>query len=108
MIINLIILSVSVFLVSSLLPGIYIKNYGTAIVVAVVYSIVNFFLGWLLILLSIPFIILTLGLFTFVVNAILLWLTDKIVNDFEINHLGTTLLASLLISFTNALLHGIF
>ncbi|THB78862.1 MAG: phage holin family protein [Desulfobacteraceae bacterium] len=108
MIWNLIILSVAVFIVSSLLPGIYIKSYGTAIVVAVLYSIINFFLGWLLVILSLPFIILTLGLFTFIINAVLLWMTDKIVNDFEIKGFGTTILASLLISVTNSILHYVF
>lgn len=108
MILNLIFLSISVFLVSSLLPGIYIKNYGTAIAVAIVYSLINFFIGWLLVFLSLPFIVLTLGLFTFVVNAVLLWLTDRVINDYEINNFGTTLLAAFLISLTNTLLHWIF
>lgn len=108
MIVNLILLSISIFLVSSLLPGIYIKNYGTAIVVAVVYSVINFFLGWLLVILSFPFIILTLGLFTFVINAVLLWLTDRVVNDFEIKNFWTTIAAAFLISLTHSLLHWIF
>jgi len=58
MLINLLILSVAVFLVANFLPGIQVKHFGTAIMVAIVYSLVNFFFGWLLIFLSLPFIIL--------------------------------------------------
>jgi putative membrane protein len=107
MIWNLFLLSIAIFLVAKLLPGIYIKNYWTAVLVAIVYSIVNFFLGWLLVLVSLPLIILTLGLFIFVVNAVLLWITDRVVNDFEIRGFGTTILAALCISVINSLLRYI-
>ena len=61
-IVNILILSVAVFLVANLLPGIRIKNFFTAIIVALVYSIINFLTGWLLVLLTLPFIIITFGL----------------------------------------------
>ena len=88
-IVNILILSVAIFLVSSFLPGIKIKNFMTAIIVAVVYSVINFLTGWLLILLTLPFIIITFGLLKFVINAFLLWLTDKIIEDFEIKNVFT-------------------
>ena len=84
MLINILILSIAVFLVANFLPGIRVKHFGTAIWVAIVYSLINFFFGWLLILLSLPFIIITFGLFKLVINAVLLWLTNKMLDDFEI------------------------
>jgi len=108
LIISLFLLSVAVYAVAYILPGIKLKNYGTAIIVAIVYSLVNFFLGWLLSFLALPFIILTLGLFNFVVNAIMLWITDKMMDDFEIDGPVTTLLAAFLITVANWVLGKIF
>ncbi len=108
MIWNLLILSAAVFIVASILPGIYIKNFFTAIVVAVVYSIVSFLMGWLLVFLTLPFIIITFGLFKFVINAFLLYITDKFVDDFKLKDFMTTLMAALLITLVDAGLHLIF
>jgi len=108
MIWNIILLSVSVFIVANVLPGIYIKNYWTAIVVAIVYSIISFFTGWLLILLTLPFMIITFGLFKFVINAFLLFITDKMIEDFRIKDGITTLMAALCISIVDSLLRWMF
>ena len=105
---NILLLSVSVFLVAQLLSGIRLKNFGTAIIVAVVYSLINYLIGWLLILLSLPFIIITFGLFKFVINAFLLLITDKMLDDFEIDGIGTTLLAAFLITIMDSILRWIF
>ena len=78
---NILLLSVAVFGVSRFMPGIRCKNFGTAIGVAVIYSIINFFIGWLLVLLSLPAILLTLGLFIFVINAVLLYITDQMIDQ---------------------------
>lgn len=105
---NLLLLSIAVFAVSRFLPGIRYKNYGTAIAVAVVYSIINFIFGWLLVLLTLPAIILTLGLFMFVVNAALLYVTDKMIEDYEIQSFGTTVLAAFFITIAHSFLKWVF
>ena len=60
------------------------KSYGTAIGVAIVYGVLSWLLKTVLVVLSIPFIVLTLGLFLLVINAFLLWLTDKLLDGVEI------------------------
>ncbi|MFZ0390234.1 MAG: phage holin family protein [Calditrichia bacterium] len=105
---NILLLSIVVFLVAKLLPGIYLKGFGTAIIVAVVYSIINFLIGWLLTLLALPLLILTLGLFKFVINGFLLWITDKLIKDFRIEGCLTTILAAFLITVFSTLLQWIF
>jgi len=95
-------LSAAIFIVANFMPGIKIKNIWTALLVAVVYSLVNLLLGWLLRLLALPFIFITFGLFTFVVNAVILWLTDYLVDDFEIDGLLNTLIAAFLITVINS------
>ena len=99
---NILFFSAAVFIVANIMPTIKIKSYWTAVVVAVVYSVINFLIGWLLTILAFPFIVITFGLFTFVVNAILLWLTDKMVDDFEIEDFMSTLIAALLITLINS------
>ena len=108
MIWNLIILSVAVFIVANVLPGIYIKNFLTAVVVAVVYSLISFFTGWLLVFLSLPFMLITFGLFKLVINAFLLYITDTLVDDFKINSFATTLVAAVLITLVDSAIHWIF
>lgn len=95
---NILLLSIAIFVVAQLMPTIRIKNYWTAILVAMVYSLISFFIGWLLYLISLPFILITFGLFKFVINAFLLWITDKLIKDFEIEGLGSTLVAAFLIT----------
>ena len=90
------------------MPTIRIKSYTTAVVVAATYSVINLLLGGLLNFLALPLIFLTFGLFTFIINAFLLWITDQIIEDFEIEGLGSTLLAAFLITVIQSGLQWIF
>jgi putative membrane protein len=99
-------LSAAAFLgVSKLLPGFRIGSFGTALVVAAVYSVLylvlHFILFQILWILTIPLVILTLGIIFFVVNAIILWLTDKVVEDFQIDSTATLLMAAVLLTIAN-------
>ena len=105
---NLLLLSVSIFAVSSLMPSIRIKSFTTSVIVAATYSGINLLVGGLLSFLAMPFIFLTLGLFTFIINAFLLWITDQIIEDFEIKGFGSTLLAAFLITVIQSGLQWIF
>ena len=108
MIWNIVLLSVVIYGVAWLLPGVHVKNFVTAIIVAVVYSLINFLLYKILFWLSIPLVVITFGLFTLVLNAFLLWITDKILEDFKIDSFGWTFVAAILITLGNSLLHWIF
>ena len=105
---NILILSLAIFLVARLLPGIHLKGFGTAVIVALVYSLINYLIGWLLLLLTLPALIITFGLFKFVINAFLLWMTDKLIDDFKIEGVGTTLIAAFLITLIDSILRWIF
>lgn len=99
--INWLLLSVAVFVVARILPGIHIRNFMTAIIVALIYSVISFFTSWLLVLLTLPLVLITFGLFKLVINAFLLWITDKMVADFEIKDFFTTFIAALLITLVD-------
>ena len=105
---SILLLSLTVFLVARLLPGIHLKGFGTAVIVAVVYSLINYLFGWLLLLLTLPAVIITFGLFKFVINAFLLWITDKMIDDFKIEGFGTALIAAFLITLIDSALRWIF
>jgi putative membrane protein len=99
-------LSAAAFLgVSKLLPGFRIGSFGTALVVSAVYSILyvvlHFILFNVLWILTIPFVILSLGIIFFVVNAVILWLTDKLVEDFAIDSAATLIVAAVLLTIVN-------
>jgi putative membrane protein len=92
------VLAVTVFLLARYLPGIRVERPSTSIVVAVVFSLINFFLGWAIkALLFVP-VVLTFGLLAFfvpfLVNTAVLWLTDKVLHAFEIRDTRTLLVAS--------------
>jgi putative membrane protein len=101
-------LAVTILLLARFLPDVRIKNAGTALVVAITFSLLNFFLGWFVKAMLILPTILTLGLLLlilpFVVNTILLWLTDKLLSSFRIDSTGSLLLSAGAITAVNALL----
>jgi putative membrane protein len=99
-------LSAAAFLgVSKILPGFRVGSFGTALVVSAVYSILYIVLHFILFkifwILTIPLIILTLGIIFFVVNAVILWLTDKIVEDFNVDSTATLVIAAVLLTIVN-------
>lgn len=106
---HLAVLTLTVLLLARVLPSVKVRSTGSAIVVAIVFSVLNFFLGWLIrVALFLP-AILTLGLLflvlPFIVNAILLWLTDKLLRSFEIETLGGLFLSAAVITIVNGFFH---
>ncbi len=83
---------------SRVLPGFEVDGWIPALFAAVVLGAVNAIVKPILFVLTLPFTILTLGLFLFVLNAICLWLTALIVPGFDIYGAWTTLLASLILA----------
>lgn len=83
-IVRLILNALAVLLVANVIPGITVRSFTIALLVAVVYGIVNAIIRPLLLLLTLPINILTLGLFTFVVNALMLLITARLVPGFTV------------------------
>lgn len=108
LILHFLLLGGVIFALAEMMPGLNVPGYGTAVVVAVVYGLINVTLGTVLMWLAIPFVVITLGLFMFVINAILLWLTDMLIDDFEIDTAGTTIVAAVIITIADVFLGWIF
>lgn len=85
-------------LVPYIVPGVGIKNFWTALVAALVLAFVNAILKPVLILLTLPINILTLGLFTLVINALMIWLVAAVVKGFDISGFWPAFFAALVFS----------
>jgi putative membrane protein len=96
------ILSIAVWITAAVLPGVHVKSFGSALLVAAIYGVLNFLLGWLLFAV---FTIATLGLAwllafitRWIINAILLVLTDRLTDRLKIDGFGWALGAALMMS----------
>jgi putative membrane protein len=97
----------AVFVAARVLPGVSVDGFGTAVIVAVVLGLINATLRPLLLLLTLPLNILTLGLFTLVVIGGLVQLASALVPGFHVAGFGWALAFALTLSVLNAFLHGL-
>jgi len=110
-VISLLLGGVAFLIVARVLPGFRLQGgFGSAVLVAFVYGVIKALLWKFLFVLTLPFVLVTLGLFVFVINAFLLWLTDKLLGRLEVRGFGTVMLAALLLSVIDfcfrAVIHG--
>ena len=96
--------AVAVFVLAHILPGVGVDGYVTAIIVAVVLSLLNFIVKPILVVLTLPVTIITLGLFLLVINAVIILLADRLIDGFTVNSIWWALLFSLLLSFLQSIL----
>jgi putative membrane protein len=95
------ILTCSIIITSYLMEGIVIKGFLSAFFAAAFLGILNAFFRPILFILTLPITIVTLGLFTFVLNAIMLLMVSGIVSGFEVRGFGSAVFGSLLISLVS-------
>lgn len=98
-------MTLAVLLVAYILPGVSIDNLVTAIVAAAVLGILNAFIRPTLVFLTFPITILTLGLFSIIINAFLVILASVLVPGFAVTNFWWALLFSILLSLVNGLFH---
>jgi len=97
--------AVLLMLIPYVVPGIEMKNFGTALVAALVLAFVNALIKPILILLTLPINLLTLGLFILVINALMFWLVSAIVKGFYISGFWPAFLAALVFSIFSLVLN---
>lgn len=104
--ISVILSSVAVFVTGYILPGVHIKDFWTALVVAVVLGFVNAFIRPILLILTLPISILTLGLFSLVIIAAMVLLVSAIVPGFHVDGFWWALVFAIVLAFINAFVHA--
>ena len=100
-------MSVSLLIVSYVVPGFHVTGLGSALVAALIFGFLNATLGLVLKILTFPFTILTFGLFWFVINAIILEITSAFVRGFFIRSFFSALIGAVVLTLVNMLLKAL-
>ncbi len=100
--------ALAIILTAYLLPGITVAGFWTAIWLAALLAIINVILRPILIILTLPINIITLGLFTFVINALLILLASSIIKGFEVSGFWYAMLFSIVLSIISYILNSLF
>lgn len=103
-IVKILITAAAVYLAAWLLPGVAITNVTTTIIVALVLALLNTFIKPILVILTLPITLLTLGLFLLVINILIVKWAASLVNGFEVDSWWSALLFSLIVSVVSSVL----
>ncbi len=98
------IMTVSIMAACYVIPGVVVSGFFAAMWVALFLGIVNVLIRPVLILVTLPINILTLGLFTFVINAVLILLASSVIKGFQVNGFWSAMFYSIVVSIVNYIL----
>ncbi|MEM1337502.1 MAG: phage holin family protein [Bacteroidota bacterium] len=106
-VLRLLLSALAVVILAKVLPGVAVDSYITAVIVAVVLSVLNVLVKPLLIILTLPITIISLGIFLLFINAIIIMLADYFISGFQVQSIWWALLFSLLLSLLQSLLFSL-
>jgi len=98
LIVRWLLLAAALLLVAHLYPGVHVASFGSAMIAALVLGLLNTLVRPLLVLLTLPVTLLTLGLFLFVINALMFWAAASMLQGFGVTGFGAALIGSLIYS----------
>ncbi|RIA10808.1 putative membrane protein [Flavobacteriaceae bacterium MAR_2010_72] len=107
LILRILLTAVAVVILAKLLPGVIVDGFLSAVIVAIVLGLLNAILKPILIILTLPITIVTLGLFLLVINACIILMADKFIDGFGVSSFWTALLFSILLSILQSILYSI-
>ncbi len=107
LLIRILITSGLVLLIANVMTSVSVADFTTALIVAVVLGLLNLFVKPILVILTLPATILTLGLFLFVINAVIILLCSRLVDGFRINSFWTALIFSIILSVSQSIAYKI-
>jgi putative membrane protein len=97
-IVRWILLACALLLVAQLYPGVVVQGFGAALIAAFVLGLLNTLLRPILVLLTLPVTLITLGLFLFVINAAMFWAAARVLDGFSVTGFAAALIGSLIYS----------
>lgn len=106
--INFVVTAISFYLLSLLFKGIWFENTLSILIASLIFGLVNSLIRPIFVFFSIPFIFLTFGLFTFIINGLMLKIVSLIVPGFHVASFWDAVFASLILSLITLLLKGVF
>ncbi|KKP80761.1 MAG: hypothetical protein UR81_C0017G0016 [Candidatus Levybacteria bacterium GW2011_GWB1_35_5] len=104
--VNWVVSAMVIFSIAYILPGTTVVDFTAALVVALVLGIINALLKPILLILTLPINILTLGLFTFILNALLIILVSNVVPGFIVDGFLAALIFGIVLSVVNTVVHN--
>jgi putative membrane protein len=104
---RLLVTAALVLLIANFLPGVHVASFTTAVIVAVVLGLLNLFIKPILVILTLPVTVITLGLFLLVINAIIILLCTNIVGGFAVDTFWTALFFSIILSILQSITYKI-
>ena len=104
LLIRWLIMAVSLYIVANVIPGFHLATPMAAVIAALVVGLLNATLGTFLKIITFPFTIITLGVFWFVINAMMLYLASELVDGFRIDGFITAFIGSIALSIVNLIL----
>ena len=107
LLLRLLLTAVAVVILAKILPGVSVDSYWTAIIVAVVLSLLNLIVKPILVLFTLPVTILTLGLFLLIINSIIIFMADGFIDGFGVSGWFMAIIFSLLLSLFQSVLFSI-
>ena len=105
-ILKIVLTAVAVLLIAHFLPGVSVVNFTNAVIVAIVLALLRVTIKPLLIILTLPVTIVTLGLFLLVINALIILLADNLIDGFHVTGFWVALLFSLILSIFESILYS--
>jgi putative membrane protein len=106
-IISLLLNALAVYITAAILPGVHISSLVNTLVIAVVLGLVNTFIKPVITIFALPFTIVTLGLFSFVISGLMVLLVSKLVPGFTVDNFLWAMAFALVLSIVNSFL-GMF
>jgi putative membrane protein len=107
LLLRLLVTALAAMVTAYLLPGVRLKDFVTALILAVVLSLLNLLVKPILIIFTLPVTIITLGLFLLVINAIIILLASKLVDGFKVDGFWWALLFSLVLTIVSGIMNSI-
>ena len=105
LVINWLINAVALYVTAELVPGILIEGTGALLLAALVIGLINAVIRPILLVLTLPITVITLGLFYFVLNGFLLWLAAALTPGFALSGLAAAIIGALVLSLVATVLH---
>lgn len=99
--------AVALLVVAYILPGITVASFGSALIAALVLGLLNAVVKPVLILLTLPLTVVTLGLFLFVLNALVFWLAGSILRGFQVDGFWWAVIGAIVYSIVSTALTGL-
>ncbi len=106
LILKILLTAAAVLIIAHFLPGVSVENYTSAIIVAIVLGLLRVTVKPILVILTLPVTIITLGLFLLVINALIIMLADSLIDGFYVSGFWVALLFSLILSLFQSILYS--